>query len=90
MKIPKALKIGQHTITIIEKPLNEIDSECNGGWARWEQNEIWIANDIPQSRKEEIFLHEIFHFINIYLTEEQCCYLSGLMYQILKDNDLLK
>lgn len=86
MKIPKSLKIGGHIITIEQRPLVEIDSECNGGWAIWEQNKIIIANDIPENRQMEILIHEVLHFVNIYMEEETVTYISSILAQIWYDN----
>ncbi len=84
------IKIGGHDVTIEWRPLREIDSECNGGWALWEENKIIIANDIPETRQQEILIHEILHFVNVYMPESDVTYLAGVLFQILKDNDLLK
>lgn len=86
MKIPKSLKIGGHIITIEQKPLVEIDSECNGGWAIWELNKIIIASDIPETRQMEVLIHEVIHFVNIYLDEESVTYLASILFQIWYDN----
>lgn len=90
MIIPSELKIGSQTVKITQKPLAEIDSDCNGGWARWEHNELILANDIPKDRQEVVFFHEIIHFINIYIPEEAATYLSEAFYQVMKDNNFLK
>lgn len=90
MIIPDQIKIGSQTIKVVLTPACNIDSDCNGGWAKWEQNELFIASDMPQERIEQVFIHEVFHFINIYLTEEQCTYLSEGIYAFLSDNNLLK
>ena len=90
MKIPTSIKIGSQTIKVTLTPACNIDSECNGGWAKWEQNELLIASDMPQERIEQVFIHEVLHFINIYLTEEQCTYLAEGFYAFLKDNDMLQ
>ena len=90
MEIPKKLKIGTQIVKITQKPLSEIDSECNGGWARWEHNEMIIANDIPQDRKEYLFFHELLHFLNIHFTEKETTFLAEALYQVLRDNKLLK
>lgn len=89
LNIPATLKIGSQTITVTQKPLAEIDSTCNGGWARWEQNELIIANDIPRDRMEQIFIHEILHFINVYIEEETVTYLAECLYSLIKDNRLI-
>lgn len=86
MKIPSSLKIGGHIITIEFKPMAEIDSQCNGGFAIWELNKIIIANDIPESRKLEVFIHEVLHFVNIYMDESDVTYLASILFQIWDDN----
>lgn len=88
MKIPTTIKIGTQTIMVIEKPMSDIDSTCNGGWAHWEKNVLYLANDMPQDRKKETFLHEIFHFINVYLPEEQITFLASTVLSMLVDNNL--
>lgn len=88
MKIPKNLKIGGHIIAIERRPLIEIDSECNGGWAIWEKNKIVIADDIPESRQLEILVHEVLHFVNIYMDESDVTYLSSILFQIWDDNKM--
>lgn len=90
MIIPKKIKIGSQDVKVILTPQAEIDSDCNGGWANWERNYIVIASDMPQERIESTFIHEVLHFINVYLTEEQCTYISEGMYAFLIDNKLLK
>ncbi len=88
MVIPTTLKIGANTITVIRKPMCEIDSDCNGGWAHWEKNTLYLADDMPEDREAEVFLHEILHFINVYLEEEQVTYISGLLLQVMRDNKI--
>ena len=77
-------------VKVIQKPICDIDGSCNGGWAKWEQNEIIIGSDLPQDRKEQVFIHEIVHFINISFSEETTAYLSECIYQILVENNMLK
>ncbi len=88
MIFPSELKIGAQRVKVTLKPLAEIDSDCNGGWARWEQNELLIASDIPEDRQALIFMHEIFHFMNVYLPEEQITFLTESFFQVLRDNQL--
>lgn len=90
MLIPGKIKIGSQTITVTLTPACNIDSDCNGGWAKWEYNHLLIASDMPRERIEQVFIHEVLHFINVYLSEEQCTYLAEGMYAFLRDNDLLK
>ena len=89
MNIPKRLKIGGQKVKVIEKRLIDVDSEHSGGTADWERNEIVIASDMPQDRRECALLHEIIHMINVYLPEEEVTYLSEALYQVLHDNKLL-
>lgn len=88
MNILQTLTIGANTIEVVLKPLAEIDSDCNGGWARWEHNQLIIASDIPEDRQAEIYLHEILHFINVYLEEEEVTYLSGALLSVIRNNKL--
>lgn len=88
MLIPEFITLNGQRIQIVQKPLAEIDSECNGGWAMWEQNKLIIANDIPPSRQALVFLHEILHFVNIYLDEETVTYLSEALYGAIVNNQL--
>ena len=88
MQIPQTLFVGGQKWRVVFKPLAEIDAACNGGWCLWEKNIIFIANDIPQDRQEEIFLHELLHAINIYLSEKETEYLAAALYQVLKQNNL--
>ena len=90
MKIPSKLKIGGNVISIIRGQRPESGTDQDGGWSSWEDNEIFIADDMPQSRQETALLHEIFRQINVYLDEKEVTYLSESLYQVLKDNHLLK
>lgn len=88
MNIPQVIKVNANTITVVLKPKDEIDSEDNGGWAHWERNVLYLANDIPEDRQAELFLHEILHFVNVYLTEEQVTYLSGALLDVMRRNKI--
>lgn len=91
MKIPRKLKIGGNIITVVRGTRQEgTGSDQDGGYSSWEDNEIFVADDMPQSRQETAFLHEILHQINVYLDEKEVTYLSESLYQVLKDNNLLK
>ncbi len=90
MQIPQQVKIGSQDVKVTLTPRAHIDSDCNGGWAKWEDNEMMIASDMPQQKIEYTFFHEALHFINVYLTEEQCTYIAEGMYAFLSDNNLLK
>lgn len=88
MIIPPVIRIGINTIMVVQKPMADIDSDCNGGWAHWEKNVLYLANDMPEDRKMETFFHEILHFINVYLPEEQVTFLSSSILQVIRDNKL--
>lgn len=88
MYIPDKIKFNGQVVEVVKKPLAEIDSECNGGWCMWEQNKLIIANDIPESRQAEILLHELLHFGNVYLEEEQVTWITGFIFGVMRENNL--
>lgn len=88
MKIPNKIKIGACIIIIERRPHREIDSECNGGWAMWEENKLILADDMPEDREAVTFLHEILHFINIYLEEKEATFISEGLMQVIRDNGI--
>lgn len=90
MKIPKKLKIGSHTFKILKgrNPhyMGETDTK---------QNKIWIDEDMPQDQQEATLIHEIMHAINTTFGNKDMEHalldsLSEQMYQVLRDNRLLK
>ena len=87
MKIPKKVKIGANTFTI-KRGSFRTESDMDGGFLEYETNILFLANDLPETRKATIFLHEVLHGLNIYLTEEQATYLSEGLMQIIRDNNL--
>lgn len=88
MDIPHTVFVGGQKWRVILKPLVEIDSACNGGWNLWEKNIIYIADDVPTDRQEEIFLHELLHATNVYLSEKEVEYLAASLHQTLKENNI--
>ena len=104
MKIPKKLKIGGHDFDVIlKKPTDKEKGYNNWGKTFFANNEMMIDNDLSQSRQEEVFLHEILHCcfemsgLNKELDDKKqkseediICNLTAILYQILKDNNLLK
>lgn len=88
MQIPKKVKIGANTFAVIRKPVSEVSMDHDGGWTDWEQNKLFLGDDMPEDREATVFLHEILHGLNVYLTEEQVTYLSEGLIQIIRDNDL--
>jgi hypothetical protein len=84
MKIPSKLKIGGHVFRVVVKEM----SEC--GLTKRTLNEIWIANDLSQTQKEVTLIHEILHAINGEQDHKLLDSFSEQIYQVLKDNNLLK
>ena len=92
MIIPEKLKIGGHIYEIdCSQELEGKNGETlgNGG------DKIRICKTISQTQKEGTLIHEIFHVICSELAETNMghCLQSSLaeqIYQVLKDNDLLK
>lgn len=88
MQIPKTLKIGGHTIkVIIEKRKLETTA-----WAHADKgkNEIVLDGGLPQSQMESTLIHEILHLINNPLDHALLDSLAEQLYQVLKDNNLLR
>lgn len=88
MKIPKKIKIGGHILKIEFVDEEEIDGAA--GWKMSTKDTIRIANNMTRTFQEETLFHEILHCINGELTEEQIGFLAASLYQVLKDNNLLK
>lgn len=95
MKIPKTLKICGLDYKVIEEKDIHLKEGLDGEHST-ERQEIRIRkNDCHQQRKEKVLFHEILHAIDVHwnndsLTEEQIDRLANGIYQVLKDNNLLK
>lgn len=88
MKIPKTLKIGGHLIIVEE--VDDLDNGDSNGRFNSVKNRIQIEKNLPQSQKEATLLHEIMHCINISVKDEEIEFWAQSIYQVLKDNGLLK
>ena len=88
MKIPKKLKIGGHLIKVREMEMVD-DISCSGD-SSYVNGEIRLNRELKQSQKEASLIHEIFHFINTTINHDLLDSLSEQIYQVLKDNKLLK
>lgn len=88
MIIPKKLKIGGHEYKVIVSTENLGADDY--GELDMETNTISISPRIPQTNKESTLIHEIMHAINTTLDHELLDSLSEQLYQVLKDNNLLK
>lgn len=61
MSIPKKIKLGGHTINVIQQKGGNIPSHC--GMTSANSNTIIVNIDNPMSIQEETLLHEIIHLI---------------------------
>jgi hypothetical protein len=92
MKIPQTLKIGGHIVSI--DCSQELENE--NGNSKFSKNLINICKTLPQDQQEATLIHEILHYLNSTLGGESTlshCLLDSLaeqIYQVLKDNNLLK
>ena len=94
MKIPKKIKIGGHIfdIHIEDRSKNGVDDKlgsCNAA-----QNTIWLDTSQSQTQLESTLLHEIIEAIDwqqqLELDHKTISQLENALYQVLRDNDLLK
>ena len=86
MKIPRKLKIGAHNYTI-----KEIDGIIESGNRNSEhRHSILLNKRLCQTEKETTLFHEILHAINNELNETDVEFLTQALYQVLKDNNLLR
>ena len=88
MDIPKKLKVGAHTFNVFLVDPDDIEKDC--GECNIGKLTIKIKKNMPQSVMEETLIHESIHAMNFGLEEKDVQFLSMGIYQILKDNNLLK
>jgi len=93
MKIPKTIKIGGHNFEVIIDNRNRGGSNDIGSCCHTE-GKIYLEENVNQSTKESTLFHEIIEAINyIYeldLDHNKITVLEATLYQVLKDNDLIK
>ncbi len=96
MKIPKSIKILGHEVQILNHYRFREQTDCEG-LSDTNTNTIWLSdtvNDetIPESRRAEILLHEIMHFVNHFcnteIPEDKHTLQSVVLFQVLRDNKL--
>ena len=105
MKIPKKIKIGGHIYRVFfVKTRDEKKQSCNIGLTNAIIKKIYVEKDIPRSQQENTFLHEVLHAIMMEtrlwydfdrtdrkLDEEDIVgRMANMLYQVLKDNKLMK
>lgn len=102
MKIPKQLKIGGLIFEIKES--EEIANQSNvWGSTHFKKQKIFLDPSEKQQKKEHTLFHEILHAclwssgigdrlrrLDKDLEEDLCASLDSQLYQVLKDNNLLK
>lgn len=102
MKILKSVKVGGLVYEVVESA--DIANEGNvWGSTHMKKQKIFLDPDEKDQKKEQTFLHEIMHAVwegaglnaryskdQPKLEEEIICALSHGLFQVLKDNDLLK
>lgn len=92
MEIPKKLKIGGRIYEVILK--SEKDGNTNQGSVSNWFLKIWIEESQPKDGQEETLLHEIIEVIkannNLEMSHQTIATLSNNLFQVLKDNNLLK
>jgi hypothetical protein len=94
MKINKTLKIGGYTYNIILRDIDRTEQSKNFGYVNSNHCEIVLDTGCDIQSRESTFLHEIVEVINtineLGLTHQQIMILEHNLYQILKDNDMIK
>lgn len=94
MKIPNKLKVGGYTYEVILEDRNDGRGDTHPAVCHMGQHKIWI--DIKQCREEQesSLIHEILEVINYHyalnLDHDKRSVLEAVLYQVLKDNHLLK
>ena len=96
MKIPDKIKIGgiEYKIEFIDEIKDNIHTSEYIGRVLFREQKIKILNSYPIEKKFRVMLHEIIHVLDedykMEINEENLCRLEAGLYQVLKDNDLLK
>lgn len=92
MEIPKNLKIGAINYQVIVT--NEwFEHENADGETFYDQkngNTIYIRESLTQEAKEVTLIHEILHCCNTTMNHEFLDSLSEQIYQVFKDNDIIR
>jgi hypothetical protein len=88
MNIPSRVKILAHWFDVKQVEPGELEKDC--GQTDIDLQRIRINKRLSQDMQEETFVHEILHAINIAVDEETINILAGALYQVLKENNLLR
>lgn len=96
MKIPNEIKIGgiEYKVELIDENIDDIHNAEFIGRVLFKEQKIKILNSYPVEKKFKTLLHEIIHILSedlkIGIEEENICRLEAGLFQVLKDNKLLK
>ena len=92
MKIPNKVKIGGHLykVEFDKTPKEGTNRGQNCGGFNRANGVISINDNLIKSEKEETFIHEILHGMNSEFNETVLDSLAQQIYQVLKDNNLLR
>lgn len=92
--IPNNVIVSGINYTVIEKPFVEINGSRNyQGGCFYTDCKIELSSDLPKTRKEQVFCHELVHAIFNEAgfddqNEDMINRLGIVLYQVLKDNKL--
>ena len=59
MVIPRTIKVGPHTYTVVRKTAEEMPDSL--GSCEFDDLQIWIRKRLRTSKAKEILLHEVLH-----------------------------
>lgn len=95
MKLPSKLKIGGHIYPVtIQDRLKNAGTDKLGSSNVYYEIGIWLESRQTQTQLESTLIHEILEIINslnkLGLDEHTICVLETNLYQVLRDNNLLK
>ena len=92
LQMPKSVRIGAHTYTILRKPagiMGDDNGHCDATTLQ-----IWVRQRLRKSKAQEILLHETFHAMVLqalgcerpYTDEEYITVMAPLMLQVIQNN----
>ena len=94
MRIPHTLKIGGHTVKVVQTKMEDNPQSLMGKFDTT-RNILTIDAELVQSQKEVTLFHEILHAINTEWDNQINGHallesIAQQLYQVLSDNNMLK